>query len=76
MMGSVQGVTCWISDQGPERKKEIPIASQIVTAGLLSTKDYGDFQLTYIHPNRNTVTVAISGIDKNHLQSFMDFLQK
>jgi hypothetical protein len=73
MNGSVKGVTCWIAGKSPERKKEISLASNDITGGLLPTKDHGNLLFTAPQSSRTSLTIAIGA---DHLRSFTAFLQE
>jgi catabolite regulation protein CreA len=72
--GSVKGVTCWISGKKPGKKKDIPLASNAITDGMLPTKQFGNLQITPENNiNSNGLYMAI-GSDK--LKSFGEYLQQ
>jgi hypothetical protein len=71
--GSVKGVTCWIKDKKPV-KKDIPLASETITDGMLPTKRFGNLQISQENNiNSNGLYMAI-GSDK--LKAFRDYLQQ
>jgi hypothetical protein len=72
--GGVEAVTCWVSGEGPEQKKDIPLASTKFTDGMLPTKDFGNFKLT---SGNNVYSAALAvAILSGKVQSLREFLQK
>jgi hypothetical protein len=71
--GSVQGVTCWMTNS-PNNKKEIALAATTIANGMLPTKEFGDLQITPINSLTSVGVFMAIGSDK--LQAFKDYLQK
>ena len=72
--GSVDGVTCWITGKTPEQKKEVSLASNGITRGMLTTKDFGKWKVT---PQNSMSSSGLSiAIRRDKLPSFRAFLQK
>src|ERR1022692_2517631 len=44
--GSVDGVTCWVTGKTPEQKKDVSLASNDITRGMTTTKDFGKWKVT------------------------------
>lgn len=72
--GSVDGVACWITGKTPEQKKDVSLASNDITRGMLTTKDFGKWKVTPLNSvNSSGLSIAIR---HDNLPSLRAFLQK
>jgi hypothetical protein len=70
--GSVDGVTCWVAGKSPEQKKDIPLVSSTITAGMLQTKDFGNLKLAPTNNINSTATgMAIRSDKVQPLRTFL-----
>lgn len=72
--GSVDGVTCWITGKTPEQKKDVSLASNDITRGMLTTKDFGKWK---VMPQNSINSSGLSiSVRRDKLPSLRAFLQK
>lgn len=71
--GAVEHVTCWIAAKTPVQKKDLPLASNTITRGVVLTRNFG--RLRIAPTNGGTSSGVAIAIRSNQLPSLKAFLQ-
>lgn len=77
--GSVGRIECWLITKGEGHKKAVPLASNAVSHGILSTRDFGPIMIqmsSYLDTSTSDSPALRLSIHPEKVPSFKSFLQK